>query len=138
MISKKIQDVIKELKTLSLGKITKVSLPSEEEIKLYENELEFKFVDDYKYFLKEASNILYGSIDPCVLSKDMRGDLIVTAIEARQLGLPEKWLPICEDNSNYYCIDETGYIKYWAHDGAGNESWEDLASWIENVWLDKS
>ncbi len=135
MVSKKIQDVIKELKALSKGRVTKVLLPSEKEIEFYENELQIKFVDDYKYFLKEASNILYGTIDPCVLSGDVRGDLIAITNEARHLGVPNSWLPICEDNSNYYCIDEEGSIRYWAHDGVDDDSWEDLAAWIESVWI---
>lgn len=30
---------------------------------------------------------------------------------------------------------KTGRVSYWSHDGATDESWPDLATWIEEVWI---
>lgn len=38
--------------------------------------------------------------------------------EAREQGLPDDWLPICEYNGCYYCLTPNGTVRYWTLDGA--------------------
>ena len=52
------------------------------------------------------------------------------------MGVPEDWIPICEDNSNFYCYTPDGTIRYWDHNGANDESWPNLATWIKEVWIE--
>lgn len=54
---------------------------------------------------------------------------------AREVGVPEDWVPLCEDNGDYYCITPTGEIVYWSHNGATDEQWANLAAWISAVWI---
>jgi hypothetical protein len=49
--------------------------------------------------------------------------------------VPRKLLPICEDNGDYYCMNKKGEIVFWSADGASDEKWKDLATWIEEVWI---
>ena len=49
--------------------------------------------------------------------------------------LPRKFLPICEDNGDYFCMNRKGEVVFWSHDGATDEKWKDLATWIEEAWI---
>ncbi|CDL86346.1 SMI1/KNR4 family protein [Xenorhabdus cabanillasii] len=134
----KLNDVIEEIKRLSDGQRNDIDLPDDELISQYEKEIGFEFSDDYKEVLKKISNIFYGTIDLLVVTRDRKyyGELSQALSDAREQGLPEKLLPICEDNGSYYCIDCDGKIKYWTLDGYNEESWPDLASWIKQVWIE--
>lgn len=90
-------------------------------------------------FLKHASTIFFGVIEPLVIAigRDGRCELISAIRKARQVGLPSNWLPICEDNGDYYCIIPGGQIRFWSPDGTTTESWADLAEWIEEVWISR-
>lgn len=55
---------------------------------------------------------------------------------AREQGLLNHWLPICEDNGNYYCLLRNDDIRYWMNDGYSDETWSNLADWIKKVWIE--
>ena len=134
----KLNDVISEIEHLSNGERNNVPLPDDALISQYEKEIGFIFSDDYKEVLKKISNIFYGTIDLLTVTKDKKyhGELSQVLNDAREQGLPRDWLPICEDNGSYYCIDNKGKIRYWTTDGYSEESWSDLASWIKQVWIE--
>ncbi|MDF7675790.1 SMI1/KNR4 family protein [Neisseriaceae bacterium ESL0693] len=131
-----LNDLINELKILS--QVNNVPLPDNKLLDDYEKEIGFKFSEDYRKVLKNLSNIFYGTIDLLSVTKEKKypSELATVLKEARQQGVPLDWLPICEDNGNYYCLLKDGSVKYWSHDGSVNESWSDLATWIKNVWID--
>jgi hypothetical protein len=54
------------------------------------------------------------------------------------LGVPDDLLPICEDNGNYFCMNRRGQVVFWDHNGASDEKWTDLATWINDVWIGES
>ncbi|WP_445494580.1 SMI1/KNR4 family protein [Photorhabdus sp. SF281] len=134
----KLNDVIEEIERLSDGQRNDVDLPDDELISQYEKEIGFEFSNDYKEVLKKISNMFYGTIDLLSVTRDKKyyGELSQALSDAREQGLPENLLPICEDNGSYYCIDYDGKIKYWTLDGYNEESWSDLASWIKQVWIE--
>ncbi len=60
-MEEKLVEAIEELKELSGGgRVTNVPLPDDELISEYESEVGFLFPEEYKYFLKQASNIFLG------------------------------------------------------------------------------
>ncbi len=129
--------VIDELKILSDKQIN-VPRPIDSLISSYEENIGFVFSRDYKIFLKHASNIIYGALEPLLIT-DKRNDpreLETSLQEGRAIGLPEDLLPICEDNSDYYCLTKDNKVRFWSHDGTSNEEWPNLASWIKEVWID--
>ncbi|MFC6301063.1 SMI1/KNR4 family protein [Pseudomonas spelaei] len=134
----KIYDVVSELKGVRLRLPVKQVLPDDAVISDYEAELGISFSDDYKFFVKEASDSIYNGKDALQLTvnRDSSRELASAVIDAREQGMPESWIPICEDNGNYYCLLEDGSIRYWSHDGLSAETWPNLASWIKNVWID--
>lgn len=114
-MSDKLDMALDELKKASGGKVTKAPLPDDALLKAYVKELGTSFSDDYRRFLKSASNVFYGTIEPLTVTerRDMRGELAGAVAEARQLGMPDGWLPICEDNGDYYCLLPSGEVRFW-------------------------
>lgn len=133
-----LDNVISELVRLSGNERNNLPSPDDNLITQYEKDTGFTFSADYRKVLKEAGNVFYGTIELLSLSKDKKyyGELISALVDAREQGLPESWLPICEDNGSYYCIDPEGVIRYWTTDGYSNDQWTDLASWIKEVWIE--
>lgn len=115
-------------------------LPSDALIARYENSTGFTFPDDYRILLKSVSNAFVGFMSPFVLNEDMaevHGDLIVGIRDARMAGVPHDWLPICEDNGDYYCITPDGLVRFWNHNSdSSTEIWPNLATWAKEVWLE--
>ncbi len=35
-------------------------------------------------------------------------------------------------------LDESGEIRFWSHDGATDERWSDLATWVKEVWIEEN
>ncbi|NTZ81709.1 SMI1/KNR4 family protein [Burkholderia metallica] len=133
----KLFKVIDDLKILSAGRRIKTPAPDDALLSEYENDIGFVFSDEYKFFLKNASTIFFGTKEPLIATraKKDRSELSAALQEARQIGVPADWLPICEDNGDYYCIVPGGQIRFWSHDGVTTESWQDLADWIKDVWI---
>lgn len=137
-MSIEISDAIAELKSVRMSLPNRQQLPDDDLISDYERELGISFFDDYKIFAKEASDSIFNGKDALRLTvnRDSPRELVSAVMEAREQGVPESWLPISEDNGNYYCLLEDGSVTYWSHDGRSNETWPNLASWIKHAWID--
>lgn len=135
-----INQAIEELKSLSEDTPTKPKLPNDELLDEYEQKLGIKLPSDYRLFLKEASDVFVGYINPLLVSEneDSGNELSVAINEARELGVPSEWLPVCEDNGDYYCIDQSGAVQFWSQDGFTDENWCSLADWIKEVWIEEA
>ncbi|MCO6180762.1 SMI1/KNR4 family protein [Ciceribacter sp. RN22] len=134
-----IEDVIDEINQADDPGGRKRPLPDDGLIKEYEKDTGFTFPEDYKLFLKSVSNAFVGYISPFTLSVGAAsdyGDLRVGLAEARKAGVPEDWLPVCEDNGDFYCIVPDGRVRFWDHNGSTDESWPNLATWAKEVWLE--
>lgn len=133
-----IADAIAELKSVRMRLPIAQQLPDDALLSVYETELGIPFSDDYKFFVKEASDSIFNGKDALRLTanRDSPRELLNAVKEARAQGVPKSWLPICEDNGNYYCLREDGSVSYWAHDGASNEVWPSLACWIKQAWIE--
>lgn len=131
-------NVIDEILELSGGERNNIPLPDDTLITQYEKDIGFVFSEDYKTVLKQIGNIFYGTIDLLSVTRDKQyhGELSHVLDDAREQGLPKDWLPICEDNGSYYCLDMNGHVRYWTIDGYSDDEWPDLASWIKQVWIE--
>lgn len=133
-----LNNVIKELITASGNERSNIPLPDDQLIAQYEKDVGFSFSSDYRKLLQEAGNIYYGAIELLSVTKDKSfyGELATAINDAVKIGVPESWLPICEDNGSYYCLDEKGCVRYWTGDGKSDDHWPNLASWVKDVWID--
>lgn len=132
-----LDDVLTHLRTLNEPVLRTMRLPSEAEVRQAEESLNRKFHPDYRKFLLTASDVIYGTLEPATLTApDSHTDLLSVCDDAwRGYGMPQELLPICEDNSDFFCINERGEVVSWSHNGTSNERWPDLATWIIEVWL---
>lgn len=132
--------IIIELRKINEVVPKPLRLPTLDEVDATETTLGVKFHPDYRKYLLEASDIVHGALEPATVTPDGgHTDLIEICRSAwGEMSLPKDLLPICEDNGDYFCMEENGKVVYWSHDGVADESWPNLASWIENVWLNKN
>ncbi|MFP2422011.1 SMI1/KNR4 family protein [Pseudescherichia vulneris] len=133
-----LNEVIEELKAVSGGERNNIPLPDNALISQYEKDIGFSFPSDYRMLLQEVGNIYYRTIELLSITadKEFYGELSTAMKDAISIGVPESWLPICEDNGSYYCLDQRGRVRYWTGDGGSEEQWPNLASWVKDVWID--
>ncbi len=131
----KLSEVISELR--KLNQPVPNGLPTEDEIAAAEARLGVSFPEDYRRFLLKASDVVYGTHEPAMVTpKAGHRDLIQMAEAAwDEDGVPGNLLPFCFDNGNYFCVNESGEVIYWDHNGTTDEKWPSLASWIKQVWI---
>ena len=130
-------DVIAELRELNEPVPKPLRLPTDAEVDAAEDQLGVKFPADYRRYLLQASDVVFGPLEPAVVIPDA-GHLSLTDIAETawdEMEVPRNLLPFCEDNGDYYCLTETGEVEFWSHDGATDDKWKDLATWISEVWI---
>ena len=135
----KIAEVIAELRELNQQVQAPLRLPSEGELTAAERLLNRKFPEDYRRYLLEASDVVYGTLEPAVVVPDAGYLYLVELAESAwtEMELPRDLLPICEDNGDYYCLNNNGEVCFWSHNGTTDEKWPDLAAWIKEVWINE-
>ena len=128
--------VIERLRELNEPVPCPFRLPTEAEITAAEKTLGVQFPADYRYFLLHGSDVAYGTLEPAVVIPDCGHlDLVEIVQAAWQTGVPNDFLPFCEDNGDYYCFAPEGRIVLWSHDGLSSGSWSNLEKWIQQVWI---
>lgn len=127
-------EVIGELRRIAEPVPAPAGLPAESEVRDVEQRAGVRFHDDLRRYLLEASDVVCGTLEPVTIGGGHTeiGDVIS---RARDLGVPDELVPICEDNSDFYCMADTGEVVFWSHDGATGQRWPDLATWIAEVWI---
>ena len=132
-------DIISELRELNEPVPQPLRLPTEVEVNAAEAQPGVKFHPDYRRYLMEASDVVFGSLEPAIVIPDSGHLSLVDMVETArdEMEVPDELLPFCEDNGDYYCLNAAGEVEFWAHDGTTDEKWKDLATWIKEVWIDE-
>lgn len=83
------------------------------------------FPKDYIDFIKSGYDLGEAATEALeITNPPSHADIYEAVKSARSLlGLPEDLLPICENNSDYYCLTKAGEVVYWSHNGTTEESW---------------
>lgn len=131
--------VIEDLIKASGGKQIKNLPPSNSLIDSYQKYIRFLLSDEYKFLTKTCKHNIYGTKDPLIITQDKssRSELNCAILEVRGIGLPNNWLPICEDNGDYYCIIPDGTLQFWISNRSSDEKWPSLKAWIKEVWINQ-
>jgi hypothetical protein len=112
---------------------------SESDLERVERALAIRLPESYRRFQLGAGHVTYGTLEPATVCAEAgHTELVRVARDAWASGVPASLLPICEDNGDYYCLAPDGRVVFWSHNGTTDESWPDLAAWVERVWLDRS
>ena len=132
----RLQEVISTLRSLRHEVPIPARLPTEAEVDAAEKELGVHFPPDYRYFLLHASDVTYGVLEPAQVTPNAgHTDLVTVARDAWEAGVPPEFLPFCEDNGDYFCLEAEGSVAMLSHDGLRGGVWPDLADWIQDVWI---
>jgi len=133
-----LDEAIAQLRELNEEVPKPLRLPQTAEVSAAEKRLGVKFHPDYRKFLLEAGDVTFGTLEPATLTvRRSPNDLLAVCESAwDEMDLPRELLPFCEDNGDYYCMNEAGEVVFWSHnDGEETEKWPSLAAWIEEVWI---
>lgn len=129
------EDVIDILRERNEPVPVPLDLPDEDLLVEIEEELLISMPDDLRFFLLTVSDVVYGKIEPVtVTDRNSHTYLPEVAAVAWSLGLPRRYLPICETNGAYYCISQDGTVLLWDQ-RISDESWENIWQWAREVWL---
>lgn len=131
----KLSNVFQKLRALTEDVPNPIRLPTESEIDSTEKELGVVFPVEFRSYLKLASDVVFGTIEPVTITAKDHTDIIAVANDAWELGIPKNFIPICEDNGDYYCVAPNGSVHFCSHNGTTDESWSDIEHWINDVWM---
>ena len=104
-------------------------------MRLAEEQLGRPFHNDFRRYLLEASDVVYGTNEPVTVGSGGHTEFDVVLEGARVSGVPDELVPVCVNNGDFFCMTPSGAVVYWSHDGATDESWPSLADWISEVWI---
>jgi len=110
-------------------------LPTDTLLNDYEKRLGLCFHPDFRYFIKKVGYASCNGLSNLTLGEPLLDDLLEYSQYAREIGVPYDWLPIMHDNGDYFCLKPDGTVVFWSHNGAVDEQWDNLAAWIEDVWI---
>jgi len=139
-VDSKLRDALAELRRLNKPVPRPLRLPTVDEVDAAERILGIKFHPDFRTYLLQASDVIYGCLEPVqiVLPKANTSLFVVATSAWNDWGVPRDLLSICDDNADQYCIDSVGRIVFRSHDGGAEKTWPDLATWIRDVWIKES
>ncbi|WP_339671127.1 SMI1/KNR4 family protein [Dasania marina] len=114
-----------------------LELPDEETLVEIEEQLFVALGADFKDFLLNVSDVVYGSLEP-VTAADPNSHTYLPEVAAIawDRGLSRELLPVCESGEGYYCIDEVGKISYWENGELSEQTWNHIWDWAQEVWLE--
>ncbi|CAD6363907.1 SMI1/KNR4 family protein [Shewanella putrefaciens] len=105
--------------------------PTDKEIEEAQLKLGFKFSPEYIEFIKSGYDLGDAPIEALEISNPpSHADIFETLANARKyFQLPSELCPICEDNSDYYCLNQKGEVVFWSHNGTTSEKWANVTVW---------
>lgn len=133
-----LEQAIEKIKIASNGERYRIPAPDDNIINRYKSKHNITIYDDHRTILKKASNILYGGIELLTITENenSRRELYPAYHFLTEQNCPEGWVPIAEDNGDYYCITPQSEVRFWSHNGTNDEVWDSVADWVIDVWLE--
>ncbi len=117
-----------------------LELPDEDQLVEVEEELLMPIPREFRRYLLEYSDTIYGSLEPVTASDEHSHTYIVDATaECWESGMPRTHLCICKTEEGAWAIDQEGSIGWWAQDTdevTEEPSYESWWHWVRDVWLD--
>jgi len=114
-----------------------LELPDEDRLVEIEEELLLPIPREMRSFLLEASDVVYGSIEPVTAADPYSHTYLpeVTAVAWEQ-GVPRYLMPLCGVNGAYYCVEQDGEVVFWRDGELTDETWPSVWHWVRDVWLE--
>ena len=88
-----------------------------------------RFHRDFRRYLLEVSDVVFGIFEPVTITQPGAQTDLLEVVKAawEGYGVPRDLVPICEDNADFYCMNEGGQVVFWSHNGRSSETWPSLA-----------
>jgi len=118
---------------------TPAKLPSEQQVAAAERDLDFKFGPQYRTFLLEASDVVYGVKEPARISDNRESCMSLhhVAQNGWSMGVPKEYLPFCYDNGNFFTVDSDDVLGFYDHDSDTHDVLQGyFVDWIIEDWLE--
>ncbi len=130
------EDVVDQLREVSVATASYMALPEEDDLVLVEEEILLPIPREMRSFLLQVSDVIYGSIEPVtVADPGAHTHLPEVTANAWAMGLPRDLLVLCQAANSYYCVTQEGEVVLWQDGQICEETWEDVWDWAEHVWL---
>ncbi|MCB1665910.1 MAG: SMI1/KNR4 family protein [Pseudomonadales bacterium] len=129
------EDVIDQLRERNEPVPVPLELPDDDLLVEIEEALCVALPDDLRLYLLLVSDVVCGHLEPVtVTDPNSHTYLPEVAAVAWSLGMPRRYLPVCEYEGGYYCMGHDGEVRYW-QETMSEETWESLWHWVRDVWL---
>lgn len=130
-------EIIEALRAINVHVAMPLELPEEDTLVEIEELLFVALGRDFRDFLLNVSDVIYGSLEP-VTAADPNSHTYLPEVAsvAWARGVSREILPLCESGNGYYCISEEGLVTYWENGSTGEDSWENVWEWTQDVWME--
>lgn len=115
-----------------------LKIPTDIEINDAQEKLGFNLPSEYVAFIKSGYDLGDAPLEALEIVNPPSYADIYEALESarKSYGLPLELMPICEDNSDYYCINQKGEVVFWSHNGTTDEKWKNVTIWRNQMVLE--
>lgn len=134
------EEVIEQLRELNEPVPVPLELPEEELLVEIEEQILINLPFELREFLLKVSDVVYGRLEPVTVTDSQSHTYLPeVASVAWSLGVPRELVPICEDQGNYYCVEQDGTVLLWdgEEEDLTDESWDSVWHWVREVWLEE-
>lgn len=134
------EEVIEQLRELNEPVPVPLELPDEELLVEIEEQILINLPFELREFLLKVSDVVYGRLEPVTVTDPQSHTYLPeVASVAWSLGVPRELVPICEDQGNYYCVEQDGTVLLWdgEEENLTDDSWDSVWHWVREVWLEE-
>jgi hypothetical protein len=135
-----VEEVIEQLRELNEPVPVPLELPEEELLVEIEEQILINLPFELREFLLKVSDVVYGRLEPVTVTDPQSHTYLPeVASVAWSLGVPRELVPICEDQGNYYCVEQDGTVLLWdgEEEDLTDDSWDSVWHWVREVWLEE-
>lgn len=133
------EEVIEQLRELNEPVPVPLELPDEELLVEIEEQILINLPFELREFLLKVSDVVYGRLEPVTVTDPQSHTYLPeVASVAWSLGVSRELVPICEDQGNYYCVEQDGTVLLWdgEEEDLTDDSWDSVWHWVREVWLE--
>jgi SUKH superfamily protein len=135
-----VEEVIEQLRELNEPVPVPLELPEEELLVEIEEQILINLPFELREFLLKVSDVVYGRLEPVTVTDPQSHTYLPeVASVAWSLGVSRELVPICEDQGNYYCVEQDGTVLLWdgEEEDLTDDSWDSVWHWVREVWLEE-
>ena len=130
------EEIIDELHRLAEEVPVPLELPEHDQVVEAQEQILMPLPRDFREFLMTCGDVVLGYLEPVTVADPSSHTYLpeVTS-QAWEEGLPREMICVCQDGSNYYCLDEMGVVRYWESGDFSSSEWPSIWHWVDEVWM---